>query len=507
VIRTKRPVSVFGLRWKSARAAVHAEVRVRDEDGWHRWVEAPTADADGRGTDPVWAGGARAVQVRIAGGRVRGLRLSFVSVSGRASGRASGPRARAAANQPPIIPRAQWGGDTECTPRDAPTMGAVQMAFVHHTVSANEYGPADSAGMVLGICRFHRNTNGWDDVGYNFLVDKYGQVFEGRAGGVDQPVVGAQAQGWNAQSTGIANLGTYTDVPQTAEAINAMANLMAWKLPLHGAPVTGTVTLRSAGGGSNRYAAGTMHAFERISGHQDGNQTACPGAQLYAQLPSLRSLADGRAPAVIGPPQGSVGMGSKLSLAASRLAFSFPEPARLSGRLMTASGAPIGGQRVRIQVLTARGFKAVSSAVTAPDGAYTAELPTSRNRVVRALVGTVASDRVRLRVAPALEVTAPAKRVKAGRRSVLTGRLRPSKGVVLVTASRQVGGRYVRAVVVRVRARGGRFRAAVPLKRPGLYRLRLRFAGDWRNAPAQADSYVRAVRRLNAAAPAVPAAR
>ena len=69
--------------------------------------------------------------------------------------------------------------------------------------------------MVLGICRFHRNSNGWDDVGYNFLVDKYGQIFEGRAGGVDQPVVGAQAQGWNAQSTGIANLGTYTDVPQT----------------------------------------------------------------------------------------------------------------------------------------------------------------------------------------------------------------------------------------------------------------------------------------------------
>jgi hypothetical protein len=248
-----------------------------------------------------------------------------------------------------------------------------------------------------------------------------------------------------------------------------------------------------------------MHTFERISGHQDANETACPGAQLYAQLPALRSMADGRAPAVI--PTAPPGAGSKLSLVANRRAFSFPEPARLTGRLTDASGGPLGGQRVRIQVLTGRGFKAVSTAVTGPDGAYSAELPTSRNRVVRALVGRVTSRRLTLKVAPALEVTAPERRVKAGRRSVLKGRLRPSKGLVVVTAYRETGGGYRRALAVRVRARKGRFRAAVPLKRPGLYRLRLRFAGDKRNAPAQADYFVRAVRRLSDAAPAVPAAR
>jgi hypothetical protein len=443
------------------------------------------------------------VQLRLSG-RVRGLKVHFVSVRGRASSRRR-IVARSAANQPAIIPRSAWGGDTQCAPRDAATMGTVQMAFVHHTVSANEYGPGDSAAMVLGICRFHRNSNGWDDVGYNFLVDKYGQIFEGRAGGVDQPVVGAQAQGWNAQSTGVANLGTYSNVPQSQEAISAMASLIAWKLPLHGAPVTGAVTLKSAGGSSNRFPNGSMHTFERISGHTDGNETECPGAQLYAQLPQLRTLADGRAPAVI--PTAQPGAGSKLSLVANRRAFSYPEPARLSGRLTDAAGRPLAGQRVRIQVLTARGFKAVSTAVTGADGAYTAELPTTRNRVIRALVGRATSSRIKLKVAPALEVRAPARRVQAGRRSVLSGRLRPSKGLVSVVAYREVRGKYRRALSLRVRARGGRFRAAVPLRRPGLYRLRLRFAGDRRNAPAQADYFVRAVRRLSDAAPAVPAAR
>ena len=502
VIRTKRPFSVVGLRWSRAPEDLHAEIRVRDRRGWHRWTELAAAHS-ARGSDPAWAGRATALQVRLSE-RVRGLRAHFVSVRGVSPRRV---RARAAANQPSIIPRAQWGGDTECAPRDRPSMGNVQMAFVHHTVSANEYGPGDSAGMVLGICRFHRNSNGWDDIGYNFLVDKFGQVFEGRAGGVDQPVVGAQAQGWNAQSTGIANLGTYSDVPQTGEALSAMANLIAWKLPLHGAPVTGTVDLQSAGGSSNRYPNGTTHTFERISGHTDGNSTECPGAQLYAQLPQLREMAAGRAPAVVGPAPGTVGPGSKLSLAAQRRVFSFPEPARLTGRLVTRDGAPIGGQRVRIQVLTAKGFRAVASAVTGADGAYSAELPTSRNRVIRALVGRVASRRLTLKVAPALEVTAPAKRVKAGRRSVIKGALRPKKGTVVVLADRETRGRYRRAFAVRVRAKDGRFRAAVKLARPGLYRLRLRFAGDRRNAPAQADYFVRAVRKLSSVAPAVPAAR
>ena len=115
----------------------------------------------------------------------------------------------------------------------------MQLGFVHHTVNANDYAPQDSAAIVLSICRYHRNENGWRDIGYNFLVDRYGQIFEGREGGIDQPVIGAQAQGYNGVSTGVANLGTFSQAPQTAAGVQATAELLAWKLSLHGVPVAG----------------------------------------------------------------------------------------------------------------------------------------------------------------------------------------------------------------------------------------------------------------------------
>src|SRR5438874_2012443 len=137
----------------------------------------------------------------------------------------------AAPGAPPIIPRDEWGA-ASCPPRTTPGYGDVKLAFVHHTVTTNDYTPAQSAAIVRGICLYHRNTNGWNDIGYNFLVDKFGTIWEGRAGGVDQAVVGAQAQGYNSHSTGIADIGTHQDVPVSNAELNAFASLIRWKLPL-----------------------------------------------------------------------------------------------------------------------------------------------------------------------------------------------------------------------------------------------------------------------------------
>ena len=380
-------------------------------------------------------------------------------------------------------------------------IGRVDLAFVHHTVTANEYTPEDSRTMVLGVCRFHRNSNGWNDIGYNFLVDKYGQLFEGRAGGIDKAVVGAQAQGFNSVSTGISNLGTYSDVPQSDLALDAMARLLAWKLPLHGAPVEGDVTVTSAGGSSSRYPAGRQVNFERISGHRDGNSTACPGDQLYAQLPRLRELAAGRAPLTAVPPPASDGVPAALTLLPSAPAFSYPLPVTVNGRLTDAAGAGIAGRRIQVQIGTTKGWRTVTSATTGDDGAWAAEFPATRTWSLRAFAGFLTSPRTSAIVVPALSARIAVPRVQAGRNAVLTGAVRPRKPAVLIEGWRQDvrTGRFLRAFTLRRGTANGRYRAAIRLRRPGLYRLRTRFAGDRRNGPAQApDVFVRAVSSLSA---------
>ena len=187
---------------------------------WSPWVAVPVdpehrPDPGGRerdtgwtASDPVWAGEADRVQYAIRAAKpVRDVRLHFVNSTGTATrldrlrsglrravstavtgiGSVFGADADAQGTaQPDIVTREEWGADA-CPPRATPAYGEVKLAFVHHTVTASEYTPEQSAAMVLGICRYHRNSNGWNDIGYQFVVDKYGQIFEGRAGGIDRP--------------------------------------------------------------------------------------------------------------------------------------------------------------------------------------------------------------------------------------------------------------------------------------------------------------------------------
>jgi hypothetical protein len=305
VLRPSRRVSLAGLVWAQGTGPQDAQVRGRRRNGeWTRWVHlhagadhAPDGAGPRRATDPVWLGTADELQLRVKGSTA-GLHLHAVGVDGRGE-----PVARVAQTAAPfpITPRSAWGADS-VPPRSGPSYGAVQLAFVHHTVTANEYASTDSAGIVLGICRYHRDANGWNDIGYNFLVDRFGQVFEGRAGGVDQAVVGAQAQGYNSNSTGVAVIGTHESVPVGDMTLGALAILIGWKLAIHALTPTGQVVLTSAGGDANRYPSGTPVTFERISGHRDGDTTTCPGTALYAQLPALRVAAQRVAPSPAAAP-------------------------------------------------------------------------------------------------------------------------------------------------------------------------------------------------------------
>jgi hypothetical protein len=281
------------------------EYRARLEgDAWGDWIE--TANGD-----PVYFGGADEVQVRSRGVRPEG-ELYYVNVSGTST---AGDRllnglrgavnsafvsatsiavAEAQPAQPEIVTRQEWGASQDeggCKPRTGAAHGEVKAAIVHHTVTANSYTPDEAPGIVLGICRFHRNGNGWNDIGYNFLVDRFGTVYEGRGGGMAAPVVGAHAQGFNSQTFGSASIGTHTSFGITPEAKKAFVDLIAWKLVLHGTQAAGKARLVSGGGSSSKHPRGKKVNVKHVSPHRRLGLTACPGNALKHQIKEIRRQA------------------------------------------------------------------------------------------------------------------------------------------------------------------------------------------------------------------------
>jgi hypothetical protein len=142
---------------------------------------------------------------------------------------------------------------------------------------------------VRGIEVYHVKGNGWNDIGYNFLVDRFGQIYEGRYGGIDRNVVGAHAQGFNTGSTGIALIGTYQSATPTAAQLAAVEKLIAWRLDL--AHVDPLSTLTFISGGNPRFPAGVPVFLRAVSGHRDVYPTECPGANAYALLPTIAKAA------------------------------------------------------------------------------------------------------------------------------------------------------------------------------------------------------------------------
>ncbi|GGT69571.1 peptidoglycan recognition protein family protein [Actinomadura citrea] len=326
------PFSLVGVTWDKPREELRGTVRLRTRDAktgrWSGWrtLEPELADAPdqgGRGgTNGLWVGPSNGVDVRVTGqGRTlpEGLRVDLIDPGASAAAptpRAAGPAGGTGmklvaattplagpvtAPKPAIVARAGWGAD-ESIVRNPPAYDtSVKAAFVHHTDTGNGYSCTESASVIRSVFLYHVQSQGWDDIGYNFLVDKCGTVFEGRGGGVDRPVHGAHTYGFNTDTTGIAVLGTYTaandpDVPgvaPTKAALDGVARIAAWKLGLTGVDPTAKTTLTSAApnGTGGKYPFGQEVEFNTISGHRDGFATACPGAQLYSALPAVRTAA------------------------------------------------------------------------------------------------------------------------------------------------------------------------------------------------------------------------
>ena len=275
---------------------------------------------------------------------------------------------------------------------------------MHHTDSPNGYSRGEVPAMLRAIYVFHRRVRGWHDIGYNFALDRFGRIFEARAGGIDEAVVGAHAGGYNTCSTGVAVLGTYASRPISLAARSSLEQLLAWKLSLHGVGALGrvVVTVDPAGAAYSRYPAGSEVSLPRIAGHRDADSTDCPGNALYAELPAIRA----RAHALAGTP-----VQATITTWAGGLL----------GTLTLLDGTPLAGQPLTLQArsLSRRGElvaeNPVAQVVTNSEGQWTlpAGPPTAPALWLRALFagagpyGAAVSEAISVRLAPPAPV-APA---------------------------------------------------------------------------------------------------
>ena len=287
--------TLAGVHWRGSGKVLF---RTHGKDGeWGPWRAGAPEPEDGpdpasreqraagwRLGNPWWVGESDGIQARAIGDVTR-IKAHLVW-----SPETLIPLRRPAATvTPPIVPRSSWGAD-ERIRRGPPSYATgVRFAVVHHTAGRNGYSRAEAAAIVKGIQLFHVQGNGWNDMGYNFLVDRFGTVYEGRFGGVDRNVVGAHAQGFNTGSVGVALLGTYEDVAPSPAAQDAIARLIAWRLDV--AHVDPTAFLTFISGGSDRYPSGVPVLLNGVSGHRDTGFTACPGDLLYARLGAIAAAA------------------------------------------------------------------------------------------------------------------------------------------------------------------------------------------------------------------------
>lgn len=282
-----KPFSMVGVTWRSGVPNdSKVQVRWRHSGTWTKWsdLELDTANTwteGGRpGTESTWVGRANGVAVRVRASEPavpRDLQVATID-----PGKDSGTTPVAATiGQPPIIMRSSWGADNsgQC---DSPVYGATTRgAVANHTAGSNSYSKSESASIVRATQAYHMRSRNWCDIGYNFLIDKYGQIFEGRKGGIDKPVRGAHSGNGavNEETMGFSLMGTYSSVEPSSAMKAATAELVAWRFSRYNIPAKGTYSL----GGKT---------LNRIAGHRNVVATECPGAKAYAWLSASGGLRD-----------------------------------------------------------------------------------------------------------------------------------------------------------------------------------------------------------------------
>ncbi|SDS80030.1 N-acetylmuramoyl-L-alanine amidase [Corynebacterium timonense] len=312
---SETPFSMVGLTWEGERD-IAAFVRSERADGtWSEWFEMDHADSVPTspkfGTEPIYVEPTTRIQVSTAnvdlldGGRTdsdapttaNDIEAVFLDGGeGTAQGAIEPVAETYTQGMPPVISRAAWGAGYSNTPTYTEPVTA---ATVHHTAGSNNYTEAQAPGIVRGIWDYHANKLGWGDVGYNALVDKYGNIYEGRTGGLDRAVQGAHVGGFNQNTWGVSMLGNYDKVSPTVEGVRAMGEIIGWKAATAGFdPLGRDYHVAEFNFGGSRYAAGQGAYFANINAHRDFHFNACPGDFLYNEMGTIRTIAAEKANAV-----------------------------------------------------------------------------------------------------------------------------------------------------------------------------------------------------------------
>ncbi|WP_280435607.1 N-acetylmuramoyl-L-alanine amidase [Nocardia carnea] len=320
-------------------------VRAKQPDGaWGQWYEASPIDgadgvADGApaGTDPIYVGNTTAVQVLVtrkpqqapggpltptpaaAGEQEPPPDLTAVLIDpgrGAVDDNLQDIAAALPGGGPRVITRNQWGADESIRCQEPTYDDGLGGITVHHTAGRNDYSKGESAGIVRAIYAYHSKTLGWCDMGYNALVDKYGQIFEGRYGGLNEPVQGAHAGGFNENTSGVAIMGDYQAEQPTDAAIEATGKFVGWRAKIAGLDPKGQTTMYSEGTEFTPYARGEEVKLPVVFAHRDVGNTSCPGDAAYAQMDRIRTIAAGEAGATQSQSQSPRSQAARSDLAA-----------------------------------------------------------------------------------------------------------------------------------------------------------------------------------------------
>lgn len=314
------PFSVVAL---TAEDLTHttAMIRARQPDGtWGPWYQAEPIEEQGaaatsgtQGTEPIYVGNTEAVQILVTRQEtdppadplihpvttdhpvdeaVPGLTAVLID-PGRGVGDADldSIAAELPNGGPRVITRGQWGADESLRCQEPTYDDGLGGVTIHHTAGRNDYSKAESAGIVRAIYTYHARTLGWCDIGYNALIDKYGQIFEGRYGGLDRPVQGAHAGGFNQNTSGVALMGNYQSEPPTEASIEAAGRFVGWRTKIAGLDPQGHTTMYSEGTQFTPYAQGEAVELPIVFAHRDVGNTSCPGDAAYARMDRIRAIA------------------------------------------------------------------------------------------------------------------------------------------------------------------------------------------------------------------------